>query len=464
MDVRTLPDSERSPHAASEQSRDRRPKLMLFGLLFGLVSGLLVNIAIEYAAQHPNETFSQWLPVTAIQWSIDNVIEPVGRVFLRLILSVVLPLVFSALVLAVVEFRDLRRLGRLGLAAIVMTVIFSAASVLIGLTLVTVAAPGKAMSVEKQQAIEARFGRRELPREDQVKRVPDIVLDLIPENPLQEAVGALDGSSKGNGMLAIMVFALVLGAATIKAETRGEPWIKVLDSLYAVSMIIVDWAMTLAPFGVACLMFVAGARLGIALVVPLLGFLLVVVGGLLLQMFVIYPAALWISGVRPSQFFRNLGPVIPTAFGTASSSVTLPTAIQVAERNLLIPSHIARFILTVGATGNQNGTALYEGVVVLFLAQVFGADLTIWQQLGVVLFAILAGIGTAGIPGGSIPMIMIILASIGVPPESVALILGLDRFLDMCRTVVNVTGDLTIAQCVAAWSGHLPKGKHDGTT
>jgi len=442
-----------SSPAHPARSRDRRARLMLFGLLIGFAMGLIVNLAIDFAGQHPDSLFHRWLPVSAIYWAIDFVIEPLGKVFLRLILCIVLPLVFSALVLAVVEFRDLRRLGRLGLAAIVMTIVFSSTSVLIGLLLVTVVAPGKTVSVEKQRAIEARFGRRELPKEDQIKRVPDIVLDIIPENPLQEAVGALDGSSKGNGMLAIMVFALILGAATIKAESRAEPWINVLDSLYAISMIIVDWAMILAPFGVACLMFVAAARLGIALVIPLLSFVLVVVGGLLLQMFAVYPIALLASGVRPDRFFRALGPVIPTAFGTASSSVTLPTAIQVAEKNLRIPSHIARFILTVGATGNQNGTALYEGVVVLFLAQVFGAELTLFQQLGVLLFAILAGVGTAGIPGGSIPMIMIILASVGVPPESVALILGLDRFLDMCRTVVNVTGDLTIAQCLSAWTG-----------
>lgn len=463
MDPLNQPESNPNSPSAPQTAKphDRRSKLMLLGLIVGLGAGLIVNLTIDYAGQDPDSVLAGWLPVSAIHWSIDYVIEPIGKVFLRLILSVVLPLVFSALVLAVVEFRDLRRLGRLGLFAILMTVVFSSASVLIGLALVTTVAPGKAISNEKQRAIEDRFGRRELPQDAQIKRVPEIILDLIPENPLQEAVGALDGSSKGNGMLAIMFFALLLGAAAIKAETQAEPWIRVLESIYAISMIVVDWAMILAPFGVACLMFVAATRLGISLILPLLSFTLVVVGGLLLQMFLVYPAALWLSGVRPDRFFRNLGPVIPTAFGTASSSVTLPTAIQVAEKNLRIPPHIARFILTVGATGNQNGTALYEGVVVLFLAQVFGADLTLWQQLGVLLFAILAGVGTAGIPGGSIPMIMIILASVGVPPESVALILGLDRFLDMCRTVVNVTGDLTIAQCLAGWAGHVPKNQTD---
>ncbi|MGQ9563949.1 MAG: dicarboxylate/amino acid:cation symporter [Thermogutta sp.] len=449
--------SEGSSTVRAAKTYDHRSSLMLLGLLIGLAAGLVVNLAMEYAGQHPQSLLGQGLPVSAILWSIDYVIEPLGKVFLRLILSIVLPLVFSALVLAVVEFRDLRRLGRLGLFAILMTVLFSSASVLIGLGLVTVVAPGKTIPLEKRKLIEARFGHHALSEAAQIKRVPDILLDIIPENPLQEAMGALDGSSKGNGMLAIMFFALILGAATIKAGSQAEPWLRILESLYAISMIVVDWAMVLAPFGVACLMFVAASRLGVSLILPLLSFALVVVGGLLLQVFVIYSAALWISGVRPGRFFRRLGPVIPTAFATASSSVTLPTAIQVAERNLSIPSHVARFILTVGATGNQNGTALYEGVVVLFLAQVFGIELTLWQQFGVLLFAILAGVGTAGIPGGSIPMIMIILASVGVPPESVALILGLDRFLDMCRTVVNVTGDLAIAQCLAGWTGHLPK-------
>jgi dicarboxylate/amino acid:cation (Na+ or H+) symporter, DAACS family len=138
-----------------------------------------------------------------------------------------------------------------------------------------------------------------------------------------------------------------------------------------------------------------------------------------------------------------------TAFGTSSSNATLPTAMRVAEENLKLPTRIARFVLTVGATGNQNGTALYEGVVVLFLAQVFGVELTIAQQVQVVLMSVLAGVGTAGVPGGSIPMIVIVMQSVGVPPAGIGIILGVDRFLDMCRTVLNVTGDLALATCVA---------------
>ena len=161
---------------------------------------------------------------------------------------------------------------------------------------------------------------------------------------------------------------------------------------------------------------------------------------------------------NPLRFFSDVSDAMLMAFGTSSSNATLPTALRVAEENLRLPPAISRFVLTVGATGNQNGTGLYEGVVVLFLAQVFGVELTVAQQVIVVLMAVLGGMGTAGVPGGSIPMIVIILQAIGVPGESIAIILGIDRILDMCRTVLNVTGDLALAACVARWEKKVVYG------
>lgn len=182
----------------------------------------------------------------------------------------------------------------------------------------------------------------------------------------------------------------------------------------------------------------------------LIGFVATVLAGLALQLGVVYPLFLILVGRRaPGAFFRGIWDAVLVAFGTSSSNATLPTSLRVAADHLQIPPPIARFVLTVGATGNQNGTALYEGVVVLFLAQVFGVELTIAQQVMVMLMALLAGVGTAGVPGGSMPMIVVVLQSVGVPGESIAIILGIDRILDMCRTVLNVTGDLAIAACVA---------------
>jgi DAACS family dicarboxylate/amino acid:cation (Na+ or H+) symporter len=208
--------------------------------------------------------------------------------------------------------------------------------------------------------------------------------------------------------------------------------------------------MRLAPYCVACLVFGITARQGPEVLATLFWFVATVVLGLAIQMFVVY--SLVLAGVarrNPWQFFRDISDAALTAFGTSSSNATLPISLRVAREKLRLPPEISRFVLTVGATGNQNGTALYEGVVVLFLAQVFNQDLTIAQQFKVVLMSILAGVGTAGVPGGSIPLIMVVLRSVNVPPEGIAVILGVDRLCDMCRTVLNVSGDLVLATCVA---------------
>jgi DAACS family dicarboxylate/amino acid:cation (Na+ or H+) symporter len=208
--------------------------------------------------------------------------------------------------------------------------------------------------------------------------------------------------------------------------------------------------MRLAPYGVACLVFAMTARLGGGLLTTLAWFVLTALAGFALQLAVVYPAFLILVARRsPWAFFPAVSDAMLTAFGTSSSNATLPTALRVADEKLRLPPALSRFVLTIGATGNQNGTALYEGVVVLFLAQVFGAALTVPQQVTVVLMAVLGGVGTAGVPGGSIPMIIVVLQSIGVPGESIAIVLGIDRILDMCRTTLNVTGDLVLASCVA---------------
>lgn len=215
-------------------------------------------------------------------------------------------------------------------------------------------------------------------------------------------------------------------------------------------MTIIGFALRLAPFGVACLGFTVAARLGLDLFTTLGAYVGVVLLGLGLQQFVVYPLALrFFAGRSPWTFFQQAREAIITAFSTSSSNATLPVSLRVAEHDLGIPARIGRFVLTVGASANQNGTALYEGVTVLFLAQVFGVELDLGQQLVVALMCVMAGIGTAGVPGGSLPLVVGVLLTIGVPAESIAIILGIDRFLDMCRTTLNVTGDLVVAAVVA---------------
>jgi DAACS family dicarboxylate/amino acid:cation (Na+ or H+) symporter len=228
-----------------------------------------------------------------------------------------------------------------------------------------------------------------------------------------------------------------------------------MEALYQISAKIIDIIMKFAPYAVACLLFNNTARFGLDLLSALVWFMATVLLGLALHMFGIYSLSIYfLSRISPMEFFRRIKTVMLTAFSTSSSNATLPTALRISEENLGVPREINSFVLTVGATANQNGTALYEGVTVLFLAQLAGADLSLGQQIMVAYLAILGGIGTAGVPSGSIPFIVIVLATIGVNPALIAIILGVDRILDMCRTTLNVTGDITAATYVARSEGY----------
>lgn len=444
-----------TPPKSTEQGPARVP--LHTRILLGLIIGAVLGIAAHtYCATGPAGDAPD-VDANGVDDRLDavalNIADPIGRVFLRLVLMIVLPLIVSALALAVVDLGDLRRLGSVGLKTLLLTLVFSGIAVSIGVMLVNTLRPGERLSEASRDALAAQYATDAadtVAKSRQAKSVKDTLLDIIPENPLQEMVGALDGSSKGNGILAVMFFALVMGAAISCVGDRAATLVRFLEGVYAVSMQVIDWAMRLAPLGVACLVFAMAARLGGGVFTTLIWFLVTVMLGFAIQLFVVYPLILLLVGRRnPWTFFRAIETAMLTAFGTSSSNATLPVSLRVAEERLQLPPAIARFVLTVGATGNQNGTALFEGVVVLFLAQVFGVDLTLGQQITVVLLAVLAGVGTAGVPGGSIPMVVLVLQSIGVPGQSIAIILGIDRICDMCRTVLNVTGDLALATCVS---------------
>jgi DAACS family dicarboxylate/amino acid:cation (Na+ or H+) symporter len=246
------------------------------------------------------------------------------------------------------------------------------------------------------------------------------------------------------------VFALLVGAAIAANPEVCRPLVAWLEAWNAIAMTVIGWGMAVAPLGAGCLVFATVARLGLDALVSLSWFAFTVLLGFAIQLLLVYPAVLRVlSRFRPWDFFRRSAEAMQVAFGTSSSNATLPTALKVAQNDLGLDRDASRFVLTVGATGNQNGTALFEGVVVLFLAQVFGVSLSAGQQLQVVLMAMLAGIGTAGVPGGSLPLVAVIAQSVGVPADGIGMIFGIDRLLDMCRTVLNVTGDLVVAACVA---------------
>jgi DAACS family dicarboxylate/amino acid:cation (Na+ or H+) symporter len=387
-----------------------------------------------------------------IAWIVRYVAEPVGQIFLRLIYMIAVPLVFSALALGVAGMGDVRKLGRIGMKTLGYTVVLSSLSVALGVGLVSWIKPGMGLPEAKKAALLERFTTettKTLANAQKAKSPRDTILDIIPKNPLQEMVGAMDGTSPGGGMLAVMFFALIVGVAITLSPVKTAALTSLLESVYEVVMIVINMAMRMAPIGVAGLVFGITAVLGLDIVQTLGWYVVTAFSGLCLQIVVIYALLILIVlKVNPFRFFGRMSEIMLTGFATSSSSATLPTALRVTEHELGVRRDITSFVLTVGSTANQNGTALYEGVTILFLAQVFGVDLTMTQQFVVVLMAILAGIGTAGIPGGSLPMIVLVLQSVGVPGEGIGIILGVDRFLDMSRTVVNVTGDVAIAACV----------------
>jgi DAACS family dicarboxylate/amino acid:cation (Na+ or H+) symporter len=417
---------------------------ILIGLALGAAAGLAAN------AMFPSQP--DGAPHAGLTWVVRNIAEPVGQIFLRLIFMIVLALVFSALVLAVAEMGDPRRLGRVGLKTLGFTVALSAISVAIGVGLTNALQPGKHLSEGGRAALREHYAAQAAEKVNQareVKPLRDALLDIIPRNPLQEMVGALDGSSPGGGMLAVMFFALLFGIALMVAGERTRPVIAVLEGVYDASMVIVGWAMRLAPFGVAGLVFKLTATLGTEILGTLAWYVVTVLAGLSLHLLGVYSLVVAVfARLSPWRFFGRISEAMLTAFATSSSNATLPTTLRVAEHELGLRREISSFVLTVGATANQNGTALYEGVTVLFLAQVFGVDLTLTQQVTVALLAILAGVGTAGVPGGSLPLVVMVLQTVGIPAEGIGLILGVDRLLDMCRTTLNVTGDIAIAVCV----------------
>ena len=416
-------------------TRRKQPlhRLMLLGFLIGLLAGLAVNLWVG--------------PDTAwVQWVTSNVTGPIGQIFLRLLFMLVMPLLFAALVTGVAEMGDLKSLGKAGLKTLAFTVVISAIAVVIGLVLVNVFQPGVGVdpALAQQLLAEGQEGARGI-----VDSAPASIggaqffLDMIPSNVITAAAD--------NQILPVMVFALFFGVGLVMAKGPGSDQLqRTLEGLLEVMMKLIHLVISVAPIAIAALMFNLAALFGWDLLVRLGAYAGVVLLALGLHFVVVYSLAVWgLGGMNPLKFFKGAQPAIVVAFSTASSNATLPTALKVAEERLHLPRRISRFVLTVGATANQNGTALFECVTVLFLAQFFGVDLTLPQQVMVMFVCILGGIGTAGVPAGSLPVIAMILAMVGVPPEGIGLILGVDRFLDMCRTTLNVTGDLVAATVVS---------------
>ena len=415
---------------------------ILLALLAGAACGLTANGLTAGTGKRP-----------LLEALVGNLTEPAGRMWLSALIMVVIPLIVSTLALGVAGLGSVRRLGRIGVLTLLCFLGLTAASASLGLLVMNAVRPGYGLDpLVKQRLLEVYAGQTggAMGLSSGVFGI-DLLVKIVPRNPIKAAA---DGD-----MLAVIFFSLMIGVAltTLSAE-KAAPLVHWLESVGHVTIAIIEMVMKLAPLGVFCLIFSVTARFGFELLVSLFMYVLTVVGSLAFFLVVGYWIVLrLLSRQRPSEFFRKSRIVMLTAFSTSSSNATLPTTLRVGIEELGIPRQIAGFVLPLGATMNMNGTALFEGATVLFLAQVFGVELTLPAQLVVILMSVITAIGVAGVPGGSIPLLMAVLGMVGVPIEGIAIVLGVDRILDMCRTVLNVTGDLVTASVVARFEGPEPQ-------
>jgi DAACS family dicarboxylate/amino acid:cation (Na+ or H+) symporter len=432
---------ERADVEEKKQGKKRkmaRHNKILLGLVSGAVAGVLCN-----------EFFSDAPALGLVQKYLS---DPLGKIFLNLLIMVVIPLVFSSLALGVAQIGDLKQLGRMGFRTIIYFLVVTAIAVTIGLILVNSIRPGDRLPSETKDKLLATYGGQAAQLKGAAEQTQfgiDLLVNMVPRNPFAAV------ARPNPDMLALIVVALFAGIGlTLVSIERAQPIIRILEGVNDITVVIINIAMKLAPYGVAALIFSVTSRFGFELLVALGMYVITVLTGLLLHQFGVFSILIkTFARYTPLRFFKNVETVMLTAFSTSSSNATLPTTIMVSRQNLGIPPKITGFVLPLGATMNMNGTALFEGVTVLFLAQVFGIHLALGAQLIVVIMSVLTAVGAAGVPSGSIPLLIIVLQTVGVPAGGIALILGVDRILDMCRTVLNVTGDITCAAYIARTEG-----------
>jgi DAACS family dicarboxylate/amino acid:cation (Na+ or H+) symporter len=405
------------------------PRILL-GLVLGATAGVITNVVTDGGE--------------ATQRFVSLVTEPVGRMWLSALIMTVVPLVMTSLPLGVAGLGDLREVGRVGALTFALCLALTTISAVIALGLTNAFKPGEGLDPAMRAELMSAYGSeaQNAAGLSGNELSLDMLVKVVPRNPVKAAA---DGD-----MLAIIFFSLILGVAIASLpREKSAAFTTFLESLGYVTVEIIHLVMKLAPIGVFCLIFSVTARFGFDLLVHLAKYVILVIGGLVVMMTVVYGVVLKFGANRnPIEFMKRTRVVIVTAFSTSSSNATLPTALDVAQTELGIRKAVAGFVLPLGATMNQNGTSLFEGVTVLFLAQVFGIDLSFGQQVLVIIMSVITALGVAGVPGGSIPLLILVLGMFGIPPEGIAIVLGVDRILDMCRTVVNVIGDIVIAAIV----------------
>ena len=409
---------------------------ILIGLVLGVLVGLLANV-LEL----------QWLR-TALVW-----IEPIGVVFIRLITMIVIPLVVASLLVGTASLGDIRKLGRIGGRTVSYYLLTTAVAVTLGLVLANLVQPGSRIDPATRDRLSAEFSEQAAGAMQTAEAKPSVretLLDMVPTNPI--------GAAADGKLLPLIIFTIIFGAAvSVIAGERRRAIITFFEAVNETVMVIIDWVMKLAPYAVFALIASVVSNFGLDLLRSLLIYALTVFVGLLLHAFGTYSILVRVlARLDPRVFFRRIAQVQLVAFSTSSSNATLPVTMETAEEQLGVSKEVSSFVLPLGATINMDGTALYQAIAVMFIAQIYGVPLGLLEQATIVLTATLASIGTAGVPSAGIIMLVLVLESVGLGAQTqagVALILGVDRILDMTRTAVNVTGDLTAAAFVARAEG-----------
>lgn len=410
-------------------------------IILGIVAGILFGLGAKFLGIDPN--------------IIILYIKPFGTIFINLLLMVALPLVLVSLVSGIAQLGDINKFSRMGAKTIGIYLFTTFVAISLGLVIANVMAPGKMISAETRQSMEQKLHDT---ANTKVQQSEAITADKQPLQPLIDIVpkNIISAASENTRMLQIVFFAMLLGIALIQIpKEKAAPVIAFFDGLNEAIVKLIDMIMLIAPFGVFSLISALIAETSDPdLLIGVLWYTLAVLIGLMVLVFIFYPILLKLyTGISYRHFFEAMRPALLLAFSTSSSSATLPVTIRCAEKNLGISEEVTGFVLPLGATVNMDGTSLYQGIAAIFIAQVFNMDLSISQQLTILITALLASIGTAGVPGAGMVMLVIVLKSVGIPVEGIALILAPDRILDMCRTLVNVTSDATVAAIVASKDG-----------
>jgi DAACS family dicarboxylate/amino acid:cation (Na+ or H+) symporter len=429
------------------QSADKLANRILLGMVVGVVIGAVIRLLFPHV---------EGLEAKA-RWLTTQVLDPFGQVFLRLLFFVIVPLVFASLALGIVQLGRLDRLGPLAGRTFALFGLNMAVGVGLGLLVMNLVEPGKRLSPETKARVEASFAQdiqKQKARSAEVTAEPTqrplawLVDTFMPPNLLHAVAGS--ERRRIGEVLPLILFALLVGAAgTTLAERNRDALRLALETVAGLMIRIVGWALKLAPYAVAAMLCSVVITVGLDFLRALLLFTGLLVFVMAFHCFGTLSILIKLLARRsPIEFFRVTRTILVTAFSTSSSNATLPTSIQLSQERLGVSPPVAGFVLPLGATMNMSGTALYEGCVVLFIAQVYGVELALGQQLLLLLLTVLSAVAVAGIPGASLPLIVGLLGNFNIPPEGIALVLGVDRILDMCRTTLNVAADLATAVIV----------------